>query len=62
MQAIELTPKNYNQPIRGKNVDIYTKVGKRLFRDIHIYYQIVNIETYLDYLGFDQHENINSEI
>jgi len=61
MQDIELTPKNYAQPIRGRDVDIFTTVGKRLFREIHVYYQIVNIETNLDFLGLDQYENIKSE-
>jgi len=61
MQDIELTPKNYAQPIRGRDVDIFTTVGKRLFREIHVYYQIVNIETNLDFIGLDQYENIKSE-
>ena len=61
MQDIELTPKNYSQPIRGRDVDIFTTVGKRLFREMQIYYQIVNIETDLDFIGLDQFENINSE-
>lgn len=61
MQDIELTPKNYNQPIRGRDVDIFTTVGKRLFREIHVFYQIVNIETNLDFIGLDEYENIKSE-
>ena len=61
MQDIELTPKNYSQPIRGRDVDIFTTIGKRLFREIHVYYQIVNIETNLDFIGLDDYENINSE-
>jgi hypothetical protein len=61
MQDIELTPKNYSQPIRGRDVDIFTTVGKRLFREMQIYYQIVNIETDLDFIGLDQFENIHSE-
>ena len=61
MQDIELTPKNYAQPIRGRDVDIFTTVGKRLFREIHVCCQIVNIETNLDFIGLDQYENIKSE-
>ncbi len=34
-QDIELTPNNYKAPIRPRNVDIYTTVGKNLFNEIH---------------------------
>ena len=61
-QDIELTPKNYSYPVRARDVDIYTTVGKRVFQEIHTYFQVVNIETDLDFLGFDEIENIKSEI
>ena len=61
-QDIELTPKNYSFPIRPRDVDIYTTVGKKIFKEIHTYFQVVNIETDLDFIGFDEFENIKSEI
>ena len=45
MEDIELTPKNYEFPIRARDVDIYTTVGKKLFKEIHAYFQVVKIET-----------------
>jgi len=61
MQDIELTPKNYSHPIRGKDIDIFTTIGKRLFREIHVFYQIVKIETDLDFIGLNEYENIKVE-
>ena len=61
-QDIELTPKNYSHPVRPRDVDIYTTVGKKEFKEIHTYFQVVNIETDLDFIGFDEFENIKSEI
>ena len=60
-QDIELTPKNYSYPVRPRDVDIYNTVGKRLFQEIHTYFQIVNIETDIDFIGFDEFENIKTE-
>jgi len=42
-------------------VDIYNTVGKRLFQEIHTYFQIVNIETDIDFIGFDEFENIKTD-
>jgi len=60
-QDIELTPKNYSYPVRPRDVDIYNTVGKKLFQEIHTYFQIVNIETDIDFIGFDEFENIKTE-
>ena len=61
-QDIELTPKNYSFPIRPRDVDIYTTVGKKIFKEIHTYFQVVNIETDLDFIGFDEFENIKTDV
>ena len=61
MQDIELTPKNYSYPIRPRDADIYASVGKKIFQEIHSYFQIVNIETDLDFIGFDEFENIKTD-
>lgn len=60
-QDIELTPKNFSHPIRGRDVDIFTTVGKRLFKEIHVFFQIVRIETDLDFIGLTEYENIRKE-
>ena len=60
-QDIELNPKNYSYPTRPRDVDIYNTIGKKLFREIHTYFQIVNIETDIDFIGFDEFENIKTD-
>ena len=62
MEDIELTPKNFKNPIRPRTGNVYTTVGKKLFQEIHSFFQVVNIETDLDWFGFDEIENIKSEI
>ena len=54
MEDIELTPNNYSYPVRGRNQDIYFTVGKKLFQEVHIFYQYTIIETDLDILGIDE--------
>ena len=61
LQDIELTPQNYKSPARARDQDIYTTVGKKLFQEIHIYFQIVNIETDLDILGFSEFQQVRSQ-
>ena len=61
IENIELTPKNYESPTRPRNVDVYTTVGKKLFQEIHVYFEVVDIETDLDWFGFDEFENIKTE-
>ena len=60
-QDIKLTPKNYSNPIIARDADIYSTVGKKLFQEIHAYFQIVNIETDLDFLGFDDFDHIKTD-
>lgn len=36
-----------------RDQDIYTTVGKKLFQELHLYLQIVNIETDLEFLGLN---------
>ena len=62
MENIELTPKNYKNPIRGRNADVYTSVGKKLFQELHVYFEVVDIQTDLNWFGFDEFENIKSEL
>ena len=52
-EDIELVPHNYSYPIRSRNQDIYFTVGKKLFQEVHIFYQLVKIETDKDIFGFE---------
>ena len=60
-QDIKLTPKNYSYPIIARDADIYSTVGKKMFQEIHAYFQIVNIETDLDFTGFYDFEHIKTD-
>ena len=59
-QDIELNPQNYSVPIRSRNQDIYFTVGKKLFKEVHIYYQIVKVDTDLEKLGLDTFEEFKN--
>ena len=62
MQDIELTPKNFEKPIRERNADVYTTVGKKLFQELHVFFEVVDIETDMDWFGFDEFENLKHDI
>ena len=34
--------------------DIYTTVGKKLFKELHIFFKITNIVTDLDFIGINE--------
>ena len=59
MEDIELNPKSYDHPTRPRNTDVYATVGKRLFQEIHTFFEIVNIETDESWIGFG-YENIKT--
>ena len=61
MEDVELTPRDYDNPVIGRNQDIYFTVGKKLFQEIHVFYQIVYIETDLDIIGFEDISNIKKQ-
>ncbi len=61
-QDIELNSKNYSYPIKPRDVDIYTTVGKKLFQEIHAFFQVVKIETDLNFIGFDEFEYFRTEV
>ena len=56
-----MTPKNYFYPIKQRALDIYKPIGKKLFNDIHSYFQVINLETDIDFIGFDEFENIRTD-
>ena len=53
VQDIELTPKDYDNPSQPLTKDITTPVFQHLYQSIYGYFQIVNLETNLDVLGFE---------
>ena len=61
-QDIELNSKNYSYPINPRSADIYITVGKKLFKEIHAFFQVVRIETELDFIGFDEFEYIKTDV
>jgi len=61
-QDIELNSKNYSFPIRPRDADIYTTVGKKLFQEIHAFFQVVKIETDLNFIGFNEIEYVKEDV
>jgi len=61
MQDVELTPQNYNSPALQRDKDFYTKIGKEIFQEMHVFFQIVNIETETDFLGFNNFYSFKNE-
>ena len=61
-QDIELTPNDYKNPFRPRAADVYTTVGKKLFKEVHAFFEVVDIQTDMDWIGFEEIQNINSEI
>ena len=61
LEDAQLTPTNYSKPVHGRNNDIYYTVGKKLFQEVHIFFQLVHIQTDLDIIGFDEFPNIKEE-
>ena len=53
-EDIELTPENYSHPVRPRNQDVYFTVGKKLFQEVHIYYQIIKVKTDEEIIGIDE--------
>ena len=53
MEDIDLTPQIYNSPVELRSEEISASIGKSLFQDIHLFFEVVNIETDEDIIGFD---------
>ena len=50
-QDVELNPQNYSYPVRPRIQDLNFIVGTKIFQELHIFYQIVNVETNEDFIG-----------
>jgi hypothetical protein len=61
MEDIDLTPQLYNSPVQLRAKEVSANIGASLFQDVHSYFQIANIETDEDILGFDIFSRIKKE-
>ena len=61
LEDIQLKPHNFDKPIMGRNKDIYYTVGKKLFQEIHIFYKLVEVQTDLEFIGFDEFPNYRKQ-
>ena len=61
MEDIDLTPQLYDSPVQLRGKEVSANIGASLFKDVHAYFQIVNIETDEDILGFDIFSRIKKE-
>ena len=61
MEDVDLTPQNYHEPIILRGKEVSANVGKNLFQDIHSFFQVVNIETDEDLIGFEAFSSIKKE-
>ena len=53
MEDVDLTPQIYDSPVQLRGKEVSANIWANLFQDIHSFFQIVNIETDEDYLGFE---------
>ena len=60
-QDIELIPHNYSYPTRARIQDLYFPIGNKLFKEIHIFYQITKIVTDSGILGIDILKGLNND-
>lgn len=61
MEDVDLTPQLYNSPIQLRGKEVSANIGANLFKDVHSFFQIVNIETDEDIIGFDMFSRIRKE-
>ena len=61
MEDVDLTPQLYHTPVALRGKEVSANVGKSLFQDVHSFFQIINIETDEDILGFEALSKIKKE-
>ena len=61
MEDVDLTPQLYHSPVSLRGKEVSANVGKSLFQDVHSFFQIINIETDEDILGFEALSKIKKE-
>ena len=61
MQDIDLTPKDYENPVKYRLKELTLLVESSMYMDVHSYWQVVNIETDEDIFGLGTSNNIRKE-
>ena len=61
MQDIELTPQDYSSPVQLRGKEVNSPASKNLFQNINAYFQVVELETDNDIVGFEGLSNIKKE-
>ena len=61
MEDVDLTPQLYHSPVALRGKEVSANVGRSLFQDVHSFFQIINIETDEDILGFEALSSIRKE-
>ena len=61
MEDIDLTPQLYASPVALRGKEVSANVGKTLFKDVHSFFQVINIETDEDILGLEFFSKIKKE-
>ena len=61
MQDVDLTPQDYEHPVQFRAKEVSLTVAQNLLIDVHSFWQIVNIETDEDIIGFGTSDNNKKE-
>ena len=61
MQDIELTPQKFSTPIQLRGKEVNSPASKNLFQNINAYFQIIDLATDNDVVGFEGITNIKTE-
>ena len=61
MEDVDLTPQLYHSPVALRGKEVSANVGAALFQDVHSFFQVINIETDEDILGFEVFSQIKKE-
>ena len=61
MQDIELTPQIYSSPVQLRGKEVNSPASKNLFQNINAYFQIIELETDNDIVGFEGLSNIQKK-
>ena len=61
MQDIDLTPQDYENPIKHRLKEVSLLVASNMYMEVHSYWRVINIETDEDILGLGTSNNIRKE-
>jgi len=61
MEDVDLTQQNNDSPVELSGKEVSATLRQSLFQDVHVFFQVVNIETDKDIIGFGL-DSIKKEI